>query len=108
MRRAVFRAALPGARDVRGAGYKTVSLSSLPACGRLRSAPLRPAGGQPSGTQLLSTSQSVLAVPDVLPHFPKVRYAVAYGSSAFQQAGYPVKHGSMVDYIFAVDSPSEW
>ena len=59
-------------------------------------------------TQSAAAGAGGLPVPDVLPHFPPVRYAAAYGSSAFQQAGYPAKHGSMVDYIFAVDNVQEW
>jgi mitochondrial translocator assembly and maintenance protein 41 len=50
----------------------------------------------------------LLPVPDVLPAFPPVRWAAAYGSAALQQAGYSTKNNSMVDYIFAVDSPADW
>jgi translocator assembly and maintenance protein 41 len=50
----------------------------------------------------------MLRVPNVLPGFPPVRWAAAYGSAALQQAGYKPKNNSMVDYIFAVDSPADW
>ena len=47
-------------------------------------------------------------VPDVLPSFPAVRWAAAYGSAALRQAGYKKKNDSMIDYLFAVDAPREW
>lgn len=53
-------------------------------------------------------ARGLLAVPDVLPRFPPVRWAAAYGSAALQQAGYKPKNNSMIDYVFAVDSPAEW
>lgn len=49
-----------------------------------------------------------MAVPDVLPSFPPVRWAAAYGSAALRQSGYKPGGGSMVDYVFVVDDPYEW
>ena len=53
-------------------------------------------------------SHSLLEVPNVLPSFPRVRWAAAYGSAALLQAGYKKKGGSMIDYVFVVDSSRDW
>ncbi|KAI8375356.1 mitochondrial matrix Mmp37-domain-containing protein [Choanephora cucurbitarum] len=37
-----------------------------------------------------------------------VRYAVAYGSGVFRQAGYDEKKKPMVDFIFGVSHPGHW
>ena len=55
-----------------------------------------------------TTGEQLLPVPDVLPSFPAVRWAAAYGSAALRQAGYKKKNDSMIDYLFAVDAPREW
>jgi len=52
---------------------------------------------------------SVGGVPNVLPHFPEVRWAMAYGSAAFAQHGQSQASAhSMVDYVFAVEDPRAW
>ncbi|GAA5794996.1 hypothetical protein HPULCUR_000346 [Helicostylum pulchrum] len=46
---------------------------------------------------------------DVVSQFnAPVRYAVAYGSGVFQQAGYDEKKKPMVDFIFGVSHPGHW
>jgi mitochondrial translocator assembly and maintenance protein 41 len=37
-----------------------------------------------------------------------VRYAFAYGSGVFDQAGYSSVHPPMIDFIFAVSHPAHW
>ena len=63
--------------------------------------------GRRRAVSSLGTS-GVLPVPYVLPTFPPVRWAAAYGSAALLQSGYKKGGGSMVDYVFVVDSAVEF
>ena len=42
----------------------------------------------------------------ILSHFPKVQFAMAYGSGVFKQRGN--HHNLMLDLVFAVSDPYEW
>lgn len=46
---------------------------------------------------------------EIVAHFrAPIRYAFAYGSAVFKQAGYTAKDKPMLDFVFAVSHPSHW
>lgn len=54
-------------------------------------------------------NDSILCGSTLLSYFPRVDFAIAYGSGVFSQTTEPTLAAPpMLDFIFAVDNPSDW